>query len=460
MTSILIIEDNESFRKAISLRFRKDGYDVHGTSGGIDGLKMLADNHYDLVITDLKMPEVDGLTIIKEAKIISPLTEIILITAFGTVETAVEAIKFGAYDYITKESDFTEISIIVERALEKKKMAEKIEIFEKELREKYDFKEIIAKSPEMLEVLKTVTKVSNSDTSVLVTGKSGTGKELIGKAIHYNSQRRNNPVIIINCGAIPENLQESELFGHKKGSFSGAVGDKKGLIEEAEGGTIIFDEVGELSSSAQVKLLRFLQNKEIRKVGDNISKIIDVRVIAMTNRDLAQEVSENNFREDLYFRLNVIPIKIPELKQRPSDIDLLINHFLDISKEKVRNPGLEISRRALAMLCSYSWPGNVRELENTVERIVILCDGKEITVEDLPREITGESAVDIPNLFKNNLTLAELERRRIIEALEQNAGNKSHTAEMLGIARSTLNSKNTTIWIIRKLLSKFCHQPH
>jgi DNA-binding NtrC family response regulator len=401
----------------------------------------LKNESYDLIITDMKLDDINGLEVIEKVKEISPSTEIILITAYGTVETAVTAIKKGAYDYITKPFELDEILLTVERALEKKQLSDRLTLFEKELKDKYKFEDIIASSESMLQILKTITKVCDTDSTVLVCGPSGTGKELIGKAIHYNSNRNKKPLIILNCGAIPENLHESELFGHKKGAFTGANYDKKGLLEEAENGTIILDEIGELSAAAQVKLLRFLQNKEIRRLGENKSRIVDVRIIAMTNRDLKKEIKNKNFREDLFFRLNVIPIQIPPLSKRKKDIELLINHFIERNIEKLHKPGLHISRRAVSLLKSYNWPGNVRELENVIERSAILCDDNEIIPEDLPVEIAGETAEKEVNHQDKELTLGEIEKQHIKYILDKVSGNRNRAAVMLGISRATLFNK-------------------
>ncbi|MCP4723893.1 MAG: sigma-54-dependent Fis family transcriptional regulator [bacterium] len=441
MSKILIIEDDGSVRESLIQLFLDEEYEIRDSGSGTEGLETLKEDSFDLIITDMKLGDISGLEVIERAKEIAPSTEIILITAYGTVETAVTAIKKGAYDYITKPFELDEILLTVERALEKKQMSDRISLFEKELKDKYKFEEIVASSEGMLRILKTITKICDTDSTVLVTGPSGTGKELIGKAIHYNSNRNEKPLVILNCGAIPENLHESELFGHKKGSFTGAEYDKKGLFEEAENGTIILDEIGELSGAAQVKLLRFLQNKEIRRVGENKSRIVDVRIIAMTNRDLQEEVRIKNFREDLYFRLNVIPIKIPPLLERKKDIDLLIEHFIDHYREKLHKPGLQISRRSISLLKSYNWPGNVRELENVIERSAILCEDNEISPEDLPFEIAGDTINTEVLRSDKELTLEDIEKQYIKDILVKVSGNRNRAADMLGISRATLFNK-------------------
>jgi len=441
MAKILVIDDNESTRTVLTDFFSREGFSIETSDCGKHGLEMLDKNYYDLIITDMKMQDVDGLAVIKEAKKKSPTTEIILITAYGTIETAVKAIKEGAYDYISKPFEMDEILITINRALERKKLSEKVDAFEKDLKERYNFEGIIGNSPQMIDVLTTVTKVCPTDSTVLITGESGTGKELVAKAIHYNSPRHKESLVVLNCGAIPENLHESELFGHKKGSFTGASFDKKGLIEEAHEGTIILDEVGELSKAAQVKLLRFLQNKEIRRVGETQNKIIDARVVAMTNRNLKDEIVQGYFREDLFFRLNVIPIHIPPLRERRSDISILINHFLKIYAEKLHKPLFTISRRALSLLVDYNWPGNVRELENLIERLMILCDSTDIDAQSLPQEIRKDMTTGIDSPLDKRLSLAELEKRYIVEVLNSLSWNKKQAVEWLGISRSTLFNK-------------------
>ncbi len=442
MSKILIIEDDDSVRESLVQLFTLENFEVCESGKGAEGLNVLKEGSFDLVITDMKLDDISGLEVIENAKEIAPSTEIILITAYGTVETAVTAIKKGAYDYITKPFELDEILLIVERALEKKRLADRLVHIEKELNDKYKFEDIIASSENMLEILKTITKICNTDSTVLVSGASGTGKELVGKAIHYNSSRSEKPLTIINCGAIPDNLHESELFGHMKGSFTGADFDKKGLIEEAEKGTVILDEIGELSLPAQVKLLRFLQNKEIKRIGENKSRTVDVRIIAMTNRDLQQEARNKNFREDLFFRLNVIPIRIPPLKERLSDIELLTDHFIEYYREKLHKPGLSISRRAVSLFKAYDWPGNVRELENVIERCTILCEDNVIGPEDLPFEISGNKITkkDVINSDKEP-TLEDIEKQYITEILGKVSGNRNRAAAVLGISRATLFNK-------------------
>ena len=442
MSRILIIEDDDNMLESLVEVFEREGYSSIGVERGIDAKNILKTEYFDLIVTDLKLGgDIDGIDIIREVKKMSPTTEILLITAHASIDTAIEAIKEGAYDYITKPFRLEKMIHTAERALEKKKITDKILILETELRDKYSFEGIIGKSKKILNVLQLVSKVSKSDTTILITGESGTGKELIGKSIHFNSHRKDKPLVILNCSAIPENLHESELFGHKKGSFTSATFDKIGLVEEAEGGTLILDEVGELSPSAQSKLLRFLQNKEIRRVGETKSRIIDVRVVAMTNKNLKEEVKSKNFRSDLYFRLNVIPIFIPPLKDRSGDIKLLTHHFIK-KYSMIRNePEMKISRRALKLLMDYNWPGNVRELENAIERAATLCESDTIVPSDLPDDIYGEDDESSGKTDRENLSLYDIEKEYIVEVYNKCNGNKSKAAEMLGISRATLLNK-------------------
>ncbi len=439
MAKILVVDDHESMRESLINSIEREGFIVKGVESGEKAIESISLEHFDLVITDLKMPDISGLEVIRKVKKISPSTEIILITAYGSISTAVEAIKCGAYDYITKPFESEEILLNIERALEKKMLLDRVSLLERELKDKYNFEGIIGKSPEILEVLKTVSKVCRVDSSILITGESGTGKELIARAIHYNSPRRNKPIVTLNCGAVPENLHESELFGHKKGSFTGAISDKTGLIEEAHKGTLLLDEVGELSPSAQVKLLRFLQNGEIRRVGENMPRIVDVRIIAMTNKNLKDEVKSKKLREDFYFRLNVIQIHLPPLRERKSDIKLLINYYLKKFSEKMGKPDIKISRRAISLLENYKWPGNIRELENVLERAVALDEDGNITPYDLPDEISGEENIGIiEKAKKKKLSLAEIEKEYILQILEECKNNRKKTAELLGITKATL----------------------
>lgn len=439
MAEILLVEDQQNPRKALFILLKKQGYTVHEAPNGQIALDKLKSHFFDLVITDLKMEPVNGMQLLKETKKCYPKTEVIVITAYGSIENGVEAMKLKAYDYITKPFNNDEFLILVKRALEKKRTNRQIEYLQQELNEKYKFKNIIGNSEPMTQVLKLVSQIANTESTVLITGDSGTGKELVAKALHSNSARRNKPMITINCGSIPENLLESELFGHVKGSFTGAVRDKKGLFREADGSTLFLDEIGEVSQQTQVKLLRFLQEGEIRRVGDTRSIKVDVRLIAATNKDLEEQVEKGHFREDLFYRLNVIPIHLPPLRERKDDIPLLVHHFLRKCSKKLNRKEPTISSSALALCMAHHWPGNVRELENFIERMIALTDKQTIEIDDLPLNFSKSyKDIRLKKARKKGLTLAEMEKSLILETLEICAGNQRQAAQNLGISTTTL----------------------
>ncbi|MCD6118040.1 sigma-54-dependent Fis family transcriptional regulator [bacterium] len=439
MTDILLVDDEKSIRTTLSLFLERQGYNVDTMPDGVSAIEKLKVDFYDLVITDLKMRDVDGLQVLREAKALNPLTEVIVLTGFGTVESGVEAIKLGAYDYIQKPVDMDEFLLLIEKALERKDLKLKVEQLQTELKEKYRFENIVGKSKEMMDVFSLVFKVAPTDSTVLITGESGTGKELIARAMHENSRRKNRTFVTINCGALPENIQESELFGHVRGAFTGAIKDKRGLFQEANGGTLFLDEVGEMSLATQVKVLRFLQNGEIRKVGDNEPVYVDVRLIAATNQNLEEAIEKGTFREDLYYRLNVIPIKMPSLKQRRDDIPLLISYFVDKYRDRTGKKVHSISPEAEKILTGYNWPGNVRELENIIERAVILTNKNTIMAEDLPVSIRN-TAAENSDLMGNiaEIPLEELEKQQILNILNKYSWNQKKASEILGISTTTL----------------------
>ena len=439
MTNILLVDDEKSNRATLSLLLKKEGYKIQESPNGPDAIEKMKETVFDLVITDLKMKPMDGLEVLKEVKAINPVTEVVVLTGYGTVESGVEAMKLGAYDYLQKPPDLDELRIIVNNALEKKELVTKVERLKDHLKEKYSFENIVGKSNEMMNVFSMVFKVAPSDSTVLIYGESGTGKELIARAIHMNSRRKNRNFVTINCGALPENIQESELFGHVRGAFTGAIRDKRGLFQEANGGTLFLDEVGETAPSTQVKLLRFLQDGEIRRVGENEPINVDVRLLAATNQDLEKSMEEGRFREDLYYRLNVIPIYMPPLRRRRDDIPLLINHFIEKytsnSKKKVES----ISPEALKILTGYDWPGNVRELENVIERGVILTSRNVIEPDDLPASLTQNRrpgpAADGP---LEDAPLDKVEQQHILHTLEKYGWNQKKASEVLGVSTTTL----------------------
>jgi DNA-binding NtrC family response regulator len=438
MYDILLVDDEKSVRSTLTLFLQKEGYTVHEAINGAEGIEKAKAHFYDLVITDLKMKPLNGIEVLREVKTINPLTEVVVMTAFGTVESGVEAMRLGAYDYIQKPFDREEFLIIVAKALERKQLVKEVEQLQSELKEKYKFENIIGNSNEMMQVLSMVSKVAPTDSTVLISGESGTGKELIARAIHLNSKRKNMAFVTINCGALPENLQESELFGHVRGAFTGAIRDKRGLFQDASGGTLFLDEVGETTLAAQVKILRFLQNGEIRRVGDNEPMFVDVRLLAATNKNLEKAIGDGTFREDLYYRLNVIPIHLPPLRQRRDDVPLLVNHFLERFVARTKKKIASISPEAMKLLVGYHWPGNVRELENVIERAVILTNKNIIMPKDLPPGVLNQQKKAEEVDDGNEPTLETLEKNYILKILDKYTWNQKKASEVLGISTTTL----------------------
>jgi DNA-binding NtrC family response regulator len=448
MADILLIDDEKSVRTTLALMLQKVGYRVEEATGGGEGIEKFKTRFFDIVITDLKMEPLDGLAVLREVKAANPSSEVLVMTAYSTVESGVEAIKLGAYDYIQKPFDKDELLLLIGKALEHKNLKHEVEQLQSELKEKYRFENIIGNSKEMLDVLGMVSKIAKTESTVLVSGDSGTGKELIAKAIHLNSRRKNRSFITINCGAIPENLQESELFGHIRGSFTGAIRDKRGLFQEADGGTLFLDEVGETALSTQVKLLRFLQDGEIRRVGDVDPVNVDVRLIAATNKELPKLIEEGRFREDLFYRLNVIPIHLPPLRTRKDDIALLVTHFLKKYSEKEKKSITSVSPEAMKVFTGYRWPGNVRELENVIERGVILTNHSSIIPEDLPQTLrdSHKRGPELPDMLEEQ-TLEEVEKHYILKTLDKYQWNQKQAADTLGISTTTLWRKLKTYGI-------------
>jgi len=436
---ILIVDDEESMREVLGIMLSREGYDVATAQDGGQGVDMLRQGNFDLVITDIQMPRLDGFGVLKHVLEHLPETIVIMITAFSTTEQAVEAMKLGAYDYITKPFKNDEIRLVVKNALERRQLRRENRQLRRELQDRYSFHNLIGKSKAMRAVYDLVEKVADSRVNVLITGESGTGKEMVARAIHFSSERAGEDFVPINCGAIPENLLESELFGHEKGSFTGAVQKKEGLFEVAAGGTLFLDEIGELPPMMQVKLLRVLQEREIRRVGGTKNIPVDVRVIAATNKDLESEVAEGRFREDLFYRLNVIRIDLPPLRQRREDIPLLINHFFEKYTGKPMPP---VDDAAMRHLLDYAWPGNIRELENVVERCTVLgtADGP-LTCEALPPQMLNAGRVrsggltDIPETGLDlEQYLADIEKEILLKALDRTGGVRKKAAELLGIS--------------------------
>ncbi len=396
MAHILLVDDQSSIRLTLTALLKGAGHTLAQAGTGVDALEKITKNDFDLVITDLKLDQTSGMDVLRATKLQNPKTEVIMLTGYGSIETAVEAMKAGAIDYLTKPIDAEELTLAIARAQERQQLKSEVarlrSVVAKE--QKFDPGNIIANSPEMTQVLEMVARVAPTDATVLIQGESGTGKELIARAIHQNSKRKDGPFIPINCGALPENLLESELFGHVKGAFTGAAQNKKGLFEEADGGTLFLDEIGDTSPATQVKLLRVLQDGEVRRVGANTGVKTDVRVVAATNRRLQERIRDNEFREDLYYRLQVILLHLPALRERQDEILPLITHYLGFHSQKLGKPPLTLAPEAQKALLAYSWPGNIRELINAVERAVILCRGTEVGMEDFALNLGGTLLAD------------------------------------------------------------------
>ncbi len=448
MSRILLVEDEKSMRDLLALMLRKEGYAVETVeSGGRAQERMAKDAPYDLVITDISMPGMSGLDLLRNARRSSPDTAVILMTAYGSKETAIQALNEGAIYYVEKPFDLDEMKVVVRKTFEQRRIAAEIAALRTENRDlkaevqaRYRFEGLVGRSVKMKEILQLIERVAGTNSTIMISGESGTGKELIARAIHYNSPRREQPFVSINCGALPHELLESELFGHMKGSFTGATATKKGLFEVANGGTLFLDEIGETAPAMQIKLLRVLQERRIRRVGGTEEIDVDVRVITATNQDLDRLVREKRFREDLYYRVNVIPIHMPALREKPEDIPPLAEHFLAKYRAEMGKGIKGISEEAMECLEAYPWPGNVRELENVIERAVALEAGEHIHAESLPREVrSGESRrreVDVilpESGIDLDRHLEELRQRYMLEAMERMGGVQTRAAELLGM---------------------------
>lgn len=444
---LLVVDDEPSMREFLEIMLAQEGYQVTLASSGEEGLKAYRQEEHDLVLTDVKMPGMSGLELIKEIHSLEPSIPIIAITAYACADDAIRAVRAGAYDYLSKPFQIDDLRVIIRNALETRRLRKENLELRQSVEQQHRFGDIIGRSPQMVDIFNLISRVAPSKASVLIVGESGTGKELVARAIHRNSNRSERPFVPVNCTAIPESLLESELFGHLKGSFTGAVGNKPGLVETAHTGTLFLDEVGDIPPSVQAKLLRFLQEREFRRVGGTEDKKVDVRVLAATNKKLEQEMEAGTFREDLYYRLNVIRIRIPALREREEDLPLLIDHFL---KKFAKEQGKRINRvssLALRILCNYQYPGNVRELENVIERCVTLEESDQLTADNLPPKLLeGRAAqsssvgeMDIPpDGIDLNRTMENLERKLIGRALEITGGNRSRAASLLGISFRSL----------------------
>jgi two-component system, NtrC family, response regulator PilR len=451
METILIIDDEKSLLELLTVVFKKEGYGVKTAPTAAGGFEILAKEEIDLVVTDIKMPGADGMDILRYARENLPDLPVILITAYGSIAQAVEALKAGALDYVVKPFDVEELKIIVGRGLASRRLKQENLLLKRDLKDRYGFEQMIGKSRAMQEIYILIEKVASTDSTVMITGESGTGKEMAARAVHLQGARRDHPFVSINCAALPENLLESELFGHVRGSFTGAVSDKKGMFELAQRGTLFLDEVGEMSPWTQVKLLRALQERKVRRVGGADEIPVDVRIIAATNQDLKKRIQEGKFREELYYRLNVISIDMPPLRRRVEDIPLLISHFLQKYCDKMGKKPKRFTPEVVGLLEGYPWPGNIRELENVIERIVAIEDRETVTASCLPQEIISpqKKKLETQVLFAPGFSLTQhlddITKKYIQEALGVTGGSLQKAAPLLGLSYRT----------IRYLIGKF-----
>ena len=432
------MEDDDSLRRVTQLQLEKLGFTTSVAATAEQALKVLAESPYDVLLTDLNLPGMSGLDLLKRAKLEHPETIVIVITAFGTVASAVEAMKSGAHDYVTKPLQYYALNELVRRAIDYSHLTREVGMLRACLDRKYGFENIVGSSSLLAHTLSIASRAASSDATVLISGETGTGKELLAKAIHFRSARKSRPMVTINCGAIPRDLLESELFGHVKGSFTGALNHKQGRIEAADGGTVFLDEIGEMPFELQVRILRLIQEREIDKIGSTASTRVDVRIIAATHRNLEAMVEDGSFREDLYYRLAVLPIPIPPLRERPSDILEMVQFFFEKSKQKHSRPNLRLPPDLLPAFAAYRWPGNVRQLENLVERLIVLCDGNEITMKDLPepmRSAAVEEDLIRVELPEQGLDLEAVEKELLTKALRRFGGNQTRAAAYLNISR-------------------------
>lgn len=439
---IIVVDDEPGMREFLEIMLQKDGYAIDTAADGAEAIDKIEENLFDLAIVDIQMPVLNGIEVLKKINEKSPDTTVIMITAYASHETAIEAMKLGAYDYITKPFKIDEIKLVIKKALDKKKLERENTRLRKELETQYGFGNIIGRSPSIVKVFELIKRVAELNVNVLIAGESGTGKELVARAVHYSGSRRDNPFVPVNCGAIPEQLMESELFGYKKGAFTGAVRDKIGLFEEANSGTIFLDEIGDLPLHLQVKLLRIIEDKMIRPLGSTEPVSIDVRIIAATNKKLEEEVAAGTFREDLFYRLNVIKITLPPLRERRIDVSPLAIHFINKYSKEMGKDVRGISPKALEILENYHYPGNVRELENIIARCVALESSNVIRQETLPQLVTGRDYLDLDTSFSSSSSLDTLlgnvEKKMIEKALGNTNGNKTEAAKLLGITLRSL----------------------
>jgi two-component system NtrC family response regulator len=438
---ILIVEDDDGLRQVTQLQLEREGYEANTALSAELAIPILEQSLHQLVIVDLHLPGMSGMELLKRIRLEYPETAVIVVTAFGTVKTAVEAMKAGAYDYITKPVHPYELRAVIKRAIGHQRLLQEVQVLRSALDRKYGFEEIVGTSDALLSALDVAARTASTDATVLISGETGTGKELVAKAIHLRSNRRDRPFITINCGAIPRELLESELFGHVKGSFTGALTHKKGKVESADGGTVLLDEIGEMPLDLQVRILRLIQEREIEKIGATTPTKVDVRIIAATHRNLATMVKQGTFREDLYYRLLVVPIRLPPLRERPGDIEGLVQHFFVKSRTKHERPDLTMKSELMPHFLQYAWPGNIRELENAIERMILLSKGSELGIEDLPDFLhPGAIENDAAGAAQSaeGTSLEAVEKQMILKALRECGGNQTHAARKLGMSRRAL----------------------
>jgi two-component system, NtrC family, response regulator AtoC len=434
---LLVVDDDQVARELLAETLAREGYRVRVAGGGEEALRLAGAEPFDMALVDLRMPDLDGLGVLKQLAMIQPDLPVVILTAFATIETAIEAVNAGAFDYLSKPFRMEEIKIVVRRTLDARRLARENLQYRQELRARYGFEGLIGQSHQMVEIYKLIARMAALDTTVLIEGETGTGKELVARAIHGASARAARPFVVVDCAALPETLFESELFGHERGAFTGAFAARRGLLETSTGGTCVLDEIGELTAPLQAKLLRTLQERSIRRVGGNDAIPVDVRVIAATNRDLRRLVADGGFRDDLYYRLNVVTITVPPLRERASDIPLLAQHFLEIFARRSGRPIRRLAPEAVALLAGYRWPGNVRELEHVIERATALSAAETLLPDDLPPHLREERD-RAPRLPADGMTLEDVKRWYVNKVLEESGGNKLRAAELLGIDRRTL----------------------
>jgi DNA-binding NtrC family response regulator len=442
--NILILDDEAAQRDILTGYLKKKGYKIFSASSGREGIETIKNNPVDIILSDFKMPDLNGIEVLEQVKKINPEISFVIVTAYGTVENAVKAMRLGAFDYISKPVDLDELDIMIERIIEHKNLKSENQLLKTQLQEKYKISSIVSQSPKMEEVINVAARVADSKATVLITGENGTGKEVLAKAIHFKSSRKEKPFVAVNVPALTETLLESELFGHEKGAFTGADKMRKGRFEIAHNGTLFLDEVGDIPQSIQVKLLRVLQEHQFERVGGTEKIEVDVRIIAATNKNLEQKIKDGTFREDLYYRLNVVSIKIPPLRERKEDILPMIENFIDKYSKENNKEKLEVSKEAIDVLMKYNYPGNVRELENIIERAVVLTRGKVIALNDLPINIRGfKDEKFIRTSEEGTLTeqVEVLEKQLIFDALQQSEGNQTKAGKLLGLTERNLRYK-------------------